>query len=492
MIANVQTSLQIEENQSSTVTILVATSGNYDEPITLAVADGQSRIAVSEAIDFSTNEQQAVELEIPGYSIGDHLLFAQIEDKNGAVLDSRPFTLNVMSPELYAAVSASTSQENDENADHVDEDKVFVPSATSGENVSKGVYIGFASVIVLIGLGGGFTLLRRDQKGVAGASVAGSIIFAAGLMYIGMGKMSAPEVPSPTTQPTASAQQELSMVSLDTIEKDIASTAAALVAFLPTATPTPLPTTTSTPEPTFTPTPVGRGERLEIGKTVTGQTIEAIRFGDGSNVIVIVGGIHAGTAPSSVQIAQQLGSYYLTNPDRLPGHITLYIIENLNLDSIYAPGNIRGRFNSNGVDLNRNWDCRWEADVDVFGEFVVGAGGDEPFSEPESQALKSFIEEVNPELVLFYEARATNGYVVPGGCNVRHEPSESFSVNYANAAGYRLADFEEVISDTIHGDASNYFASIDIPSIFVILPHYELVNLAENVNGLNTVMEQID
>ncbi|MCP4359688.1 MAG: hypothetical protein GY796_16905 [Chloroflexi bacterium] len=46
---------------------------------------------------------------------------------------------------------------------------------------------------------------------------------------------------------------------------------------------------------------------------------------------------------------------------------------NLNPDAVMiAPGLVDGRLNANGVDLNRNWDCRWQENNNILGEFVAG------------------------------------------------------------------------------------------------------------------------
>ena len=57
---------------------------------------------------------------------------------------------------------------------------------------------------------------------------------------------------------------------------------------------------------------------------------------------------------------------------------------------------IRDRYNGNGVDINRNFDCNWTANPQDSGGVQAGRGGTAPFSEPESRALGDFIGTYRP------------------------------------------------------------------------------------------------
>ncbi|NJN55730.1 MAG: hypothetical protein HC804_13870, partial [Anaerolineae bacterium] len=102
----------------------------------------------------------------------------------------------------------------------------------------------------------------------------------------------------------------------------------------PTHTPSP----TSTPSPTPDPGP----EHIEIGHSVNSTPLTAIRFGYGPHVIVFIGGLHAGFAPSTVQLAQDTAEYFTTNLTTIPAHVTVYVIPNANPDSPRSPGNLAG------------------------------------------------------------------------------------------------------------------------------------------------------
>jgi hypothetical protein len=103
-------------------------------------------------------------------------------------------------------------------------------------------------------------------------------------------------------------------------------------------------------------------------------------------------------------------------PRHLPPAITLHIIPAANPDGIHRivghnnrftaddiSGDIfPGRFNANDVDLNRNWDCDWQPTA-VWRNQPVSAG-EYPFSEPENQYLRDFIEAQRPLVVIFYHS----------------------------------------------------------------------------------------
>ncbi|HSH01893.1 MAG TPA: M14 family metallopeptidase, partial [Anaerolineae bacterium] len=214
-------------------------------------------------------------------------------------------------------------------------------------------------------------------------------------------------------------------------------------------------------------------------------------FGHGNKNILIVGGIHAGYAPGSVDVTQQLIAYYKQNPTAIPDDITLIIQPNMNPHAQLAPGETIGRFNANQVDLNRNWDCDWQANAYVSGQLIEGAGGKAMEEEPESWRLLRIIANNPPSATIFYTARAVNGLVAPGRCDQRHTPSETVATAYSEATGYNLSDYTQPNPPTLTGDVSNRFAKYGLPAIFVLLPEYEEADFATNLAGVNAVMTMV-
>jgi len=270
----------------------------------------------------------------------------------------------------------------------------------------------------------------------------------------------------------------------------------------PTATPTSIPPPTETPQPEFTstptqvpsptvlpasPTPVQKMETVVLGLSVNDEPIEMVRFGTGPNGIVFVGGLQGGYSPGTVDLAEQVIAYFGENLEDLPDSVTLYIVANANPDAPHDPGNLPGRLNANGVDLNRNWDCKHQEDPSIAGQIVEGGGGPNPFSEPETQALRDFLLELRPRAVVFWMARADSGVVISGGCRLDPSISDVLGKVYSEASRYRFITEEDSIF--VPGDASNWLTEQRIPAIAVVLPEYERSDLTNNLNGILAVIE---
>lgn len=292
-------------------------------------------------------------------------------------------------------------------------------------------------------------------------------------------------------QPTAVPEEGVAGAVTSTLQP----TATAIPTFtpLPTLTPLPPPTATTTPFPTETPpataTPDRGPETLEIGRSVRGNALEAVRFGSGQKVVIFIGGLHAGFAPATVSLAERAIDYFTINLSEIPDTVTLFIIPNANPDSPYDPGNLSGRLNANSVDLNRNWECDWTQNAKWRGNTVPGSGGPSPFSEPETRAMRDFIAQQNPVAVVFWEARATNGLSSPGACGSRSLVSASLSQTYGLAAGYQVADFENLTNQELNGDGTNWLDSQRIPAIAILLPEYTSEDWFANLAGMRAVLQ---
>ncbi|MCP4425444.1 MAG: protein kinase [Chloroflexi bacterium] len=298
-----------------------------------------------------------------------------------------------------------------------------------------------------------------------------------------------PTPPSPTAAPPTPTLQIIAAAT----DASAPPTEPPPAAAIPTDTPPPPPTNTSLP-PTETSAPTETPdlgpETMEIGRSVQNRVIEAVRFGAGEHSIIMIGGLHAGAAPSSVTVAQRAISYFTNNPQLIPAGATLYVIPSVSSDSPLAPGELRGRLNANGVDLNRNWDCRWAEDAEWRGEVVKGSGGPFPFSEPETQAMRDFIQEVNAAAVIFWEARAVDGLSSPGACGDRTLVSGRLAQIYGLAAGYPIADFENLTDQILNGDSTNWLDLQGIPAIAVLLPDYDDDDWNNNLAGMLAVLDE--
>jgi len=319
------------------------------------------------------------------------------------------------------------------------------------------------ALLLLVG-GGGFAALRLWGPGAT--AVTPTVIS-------GQAALIAQEVPAPTLTPEAAA------------EAVPTSVPAAVVTDLPPAATLPLATETAVP---LAETPDLGPQQTTVGYSVRKQPIVAVRLGAGPQAIVLIGGLHAGAAPSTVSLANMAIDYFSTNLSEIPSETTLYIIANANPDSPAVVGELDGRLNANGVDLNRNWDCRWVKDASFRGSTVPDLGGAAPLSEPETQALAGFIEEVGATAVVFWEARTANGLSSPGACEGPSRVSIPLAQAYGTAANYPIADFENLTNQTLNGDGTNWLDSQNVPAIAVILPDYVSVDWEANLNGIRAVL----
>jgi len=223
---------------------------------------------------------------------------------------------------------------------------------------------------------------------------------------------------------------------------------------------------------------------LIIGQTVKGTPIRAVQLGTGTRNIVLVGGMHAGFAPGTRRLAEEILAYYTERLDEIPPEIKLHIITNANPDSPLATGEKSGRLNSNGVDLNRNWDCDWRQRATWGSEPI--SGGTAPFSELETQALAEYFDRTQPVAVVFWEARARGGQASPGGCGMQSLFSESLAQIYGKGAGYKAIAFEAY---AVNGDATNWLDAKGIPAISVLLPDYDKTDLVSNLKAVQFLLE---
>ena len=91
----------------------------------------------------------------------------------------------------------------------------------------------------------------------------------------------------------------------------------------------------------------------KLGTSVQGRPIEMIAFGPTmGRPALIIGGIHSGTEPTSVYVAEQLVAHLRANPKDATRPIA--IIVNANPDASIA----KTRGNANGVDVNRNFPAK--------------------------------------------------------------------------------------------------------------------------------------
>lgn len=256
-----------------------------------------------------------------------------------------------------------------------------------------------------------------------------------------------------------------------------------------TVTPSPLPTllpTMTSVVPVLTSTPLALmttaiPNYFIFGKTVQQRDLAAWRFGSGSTLLMLVGGVHGGWESNTSELMNELIQHFQTTPqDILPG-MSIMIIPVLNPDGASLGRVLEGRFNGNNVDLNRNWGCGWEATA-YFRSQEVNPGN-MPFSEPETIALSKLVSDIRPATVLFYHSAADG--VFAGGCNDQDSRSDVMSAVLGEATGYSYgASFTDY---PVTGTAPAWVSSLGIPSADVELATWKTSEFDRNLRGVMAI-----
>lgn len=237
-----------------------------------------------------------------------------------------------------------------------------------------------------------------------------------------------------------------------------------------------------------------------IGRSVEGRDINAYHVGTGTDEVLFVGGIHGGYEWNTAAVAYQAVDYLKANPNIIPTNLKVTIIPVLNPDGLNKVAGtagpfkasdvsssqtvvVSGRFNGNNVDLNRNFDCDWQAEGKWQTKTV--SGGTVAFSEPESQAIKTYIETNKPKAVVVWYSAA--GGVFSSSChNGVMTETKDLTNAFAKASGYPAN--EEFNFYEITGDMVNWLAKKEIPAISVLLTNHTDTEWTKNLAGIKAVL----
>jgi len=247
-----------------------------------------------------------------------------------------------------------------------------------------------------------------------------------------------------------------------------------------------------------------------VGTSVEGRTINAYTYQNLPGApasenekkhLLFVGGIHGGYEWNSVLLAYNFMDYLQANPSVIPDNLKVTVIPNANPDGVYKVlgtvgrftlANIPadesptapGRFNANGVDLNRNFDCNWQPESTWQNKTV--SAGTAPFSEPEASAIRDFVLKEKPTAVIFWHSQSNAVYA--SECNDGILPQTLDIMNaYSGASGYTAV--KSFDSYAITGDSEGWLASIGIPAITVELSTHETTDWDKNLAGVKALFE---
>lgn len=242
-------------------------------------------------------------------------------------------------------------------------------------------------------------------------------------------------------------------------------------------------------------------ERKVIGKSVEERDIEAYVYGKGATHLMFVGGIHGGYEWNSVLLAYQFMDYLEANPSIIPKNLTISVIPSANPDGVFrvvkkegrfvaidVPNDQKlaesGRFNAHDVDLNRNFDCKWKP-KSTWKSRVVSAGTS-AFSEPEAVAIRDFVLEYRPDIVVFWHSMANAVYASKCEEGILPKTLDIMNV-YARASGYTPTKSFDAYKTS--GDSEGWLASINIPAITVELKTHEVVEWEKNIAGIKALLK---
>ena len=243
--------------------------------------------------------------------------------------------------------------------------------------------------------------------------------------------------------------------------------------------------------------------KTNVATSTEGRSIVAHTYGNGPKEVVIVGGIHGGYEWNTVLLAYRFMDYFEANRAVIPSDVKVTIIPALNPDGFFkvtgtttsavnlalipeVADTAVGRFNARGVDLNRNFDCNWQAEG-KWQNKIVSAGAT-AFSEPETAGLRDWLMMRKPKAVLMMHS-ASNG-VFGSACGSEMATTTRAMLNaYAAVSGYPAQDtFSGYV---VNGDASDWMATVGIPSLGIELKTHETVEFDQNLAGVRAVIEVI-
>lgn len=235
-----------------------------------------------------------------------------------------------------------------------------------------------------------------------------------------------------------------------------------------------------------------------IGTSTNGLPIFAYTFGTGTTPLLFVGGVHGGYEWNTIALAYEMIDAFRDGTLLVPTHQTVHIIPSLNPDGAelvvgtserFAPTAVKtvpagvGRFNANNVDLNRNFDCKWQATSTWRGQPV--SAGSAPFSEVEARVLRDYVLALEPVAVVTWHSQARAVYGSECEAGILATTTRMLEA-YAEAASYTPIPL--FTAYPITGDLEGWLAKRGIPAITVELETRTSTEWERNKAGVAAIM----
>jgi len=229
------------------------------------------------------------------------------------------------------------------------------------------------------------------------------------------------------------------------------------------------------------PRPAAADDTLEIGRSKHGRPIEircfASDYPTDNEVLLMVGGIHTGSESVSVDLALELTVDFERGRLVPTRDLTVCILPNVNPD-----GTALGlHTNAGRVDLNRNWPSHdWDTDAWHPATRPV-SGGSSPLSEPESEALHTFIDLARPSAILVFHCC---GSLVEAN---RQADAVFMARRYARAADFAYLDTWDFYD--ISGEFIDSMDELGVPAMDIELRSADATDLDDHRAGVRAVMD---
>jgi serine/threonine protein kinase len=268
---------------------------------------------------------------------------------------------------------------------------------------------------------------------------------------------------------------------------------------LPLLTNTPLPIHTDTPPIMATNTPIPSLEpsqnSFSIGQSVNRQDLKVTCLGSGYKTLVIAGSL-SGNEQNTKTLVDAL--FVKFNQTSLPLNTTLCFMPVINPDGM----NKNSRLNAHDVDLNRNWDTRnWSSVSHGPYGTLTGGGGSHPFSEPETQAYSTFLQNQYQKSsggfaeIMYHSRFPPIGLVQPGYVTQsKNYIPDTHAAMLAQAFARQIgSSYSESYPDyTITGELINWCGEQGIICFDVLLPDFNPSSDSQVLTHFNAIQDVIN
>ncbi len=206
-----------------------------------------------------------------------------------------------------------------------------------------------------------------------------------------------------------------------------------------------------------------------------------------------MGSIHGGWERNTEQLVNQAYAYFAANREQIPPQLTVYFVPTTNPDGLAAGNDRDSAWNADGVDLNRNFlTPNWSPDSfgRVGGRYGpsgirAGAGGSEPFSEPETRAIRDFVMGEQISAVLSYHSGIVSVTTRDGG----GDAAQPLAEKVATITGYPyIRTWTEYV---LTGQFMDWLDSVGVEGIEVDLPNQQDIDWDKNLAAMRAVMAEL-